>query len=200
MQIKSATFVKSSAKVSECPPTGMPEYAFVGRSNVGKSSLINMLVNRRKLAKTSVTPGRTRLINHFIINDQWYLVDLPGYGYAKVPLAQKKVFSKLINNYLLNRENLVCLFLLVDARHAPQPNDLEFMQWLGKNRIPFAIVFTKLDKLSENKQTKNIKVYKEELLKTWESLPPLFYTSAVAGIGKDELLQFIEHTNNTVDI
>lgn len=200
MQVKSATFIKSSAGISTCPPPEKPEYAFVGRSNVGKSSIINMLVRRRKLAKTSSTPGKTQLINHFIINEQWYLVDLPGYGYAKVPLKEKKVFTQIISEYLLQRKNLVCLFVLVDVRHSPQNNDLEFMEWLGIKQIPFSIVFTKLDKLTERKLANNIKLYQNELLKTWESLPPLFSTSSVSGRGRDEILEFIDRTNRTVDI
>ena len=200
MQIKSSTFVKSSAGISSCPQPEKPEYAFVGRSNVGKSSLINMLVRRRKLAKTSSTPGKTQLINHFMINEQWYLVDLPGYGYAKVPLKEKKVFTQIISEYLLQRKNLYCLFVLVDIRHSPQNNDLEFMEWLGINQIPFSIVFTKLDKLTERKLADNIKLYQNELLKRWESLPPLFSTSAVSGRGRDEILDFIDKTNSAVDI
>ena len=200
MQIKSATFIKSSADVSSCPTPEKPEYAFVGRSNVGKSSLLNMLVKRRKLAKTSATPGKTQLINHFMINDQWYLVDLPGYGYAKVSLNKKKVFTRLISEYLLHRKNLICLFVLVDVRHSPQANDLEFMEWLGTNLIPFAIVFTKLDKLTERKYLNNVEVYQDKLLKTWESLPPVFSTSAVSGRGRDDILDFIEQTNDTVHI
>ena len=174
MVIKSADFVKSSGKWQECPEPTMPEYAFIGRSNVGKSSLINAMMNRKDLAKTSQTPGKTQLINNFLVNENWYLTDLPGYGYAKVSKVQRKDFEKLITNYILNRRNLVNLFVLVDARHSPQKIDLEFIEWCGENGVPFSIVFTKADKLKPNAAVKNVEDYKTELLKTWEDLPELY--------------------------
>ncbi|NOZ47190.1 MAG: YihA family ribosome biogenesis GTP-binding protein [Chlorobi bacterium] len=195
MKIKSAKFIISNTKPELCPKTDKPEYAFVGRSNVGKSSLINMLTYRNKLAKISVKPGKTRLINHFLINEQWYLVDLPGYGYAKVSKADRKKWELFIRKYIMARKNLVCLFVLIDARHEPQKNDLEFMEWLGINEIPFAIVYTKSDKLSGTKLTKNISHYKNELLKTWEKLPESFITSAPDKTGKEELLNYIDKLN-----
>jgi GTP-binding protein len=173
----------------------MPEYAFIGRSNVGKSSLINMLTDRKKLAKISGRPGKTQLINHFIINENWYLVDLPGYGFAKASKKDIKKWEQFIHTYLRNRENLMCVFLLVDSRHSPQKNDLEFMQWLGYNEVPFVIAFTKLDKLGKGKQGQNIADYKKELLKVWEELPPIFITSAEEKTGQKEVLQFIDETN-----
>ena len=166
MVIKTAEFVKSSGKWQDCPEPKIPEYAFIGRSNVGKSSLINAMLNRKDLAKTSQTPGKTQLINHFLINENWYLTDLPGYGYAKVSKSQRKDFEKLITNYILNRKNLVNLFVLVDSRHSAQKIDLEFIEWCGENGIPFSIVFTKADKLKGNAATANVEKYKEELLKT----------------------------------
>ena len=178
MVIKTAEFVKSSQKWQDCPEPNLPEYAFIGRSNVGKSSLINAMMNRKDLAKTSQTPGKTQLINHFIVNENWYLTDLPGYGYAKVSKSMRKDFEKLITNYILNRKNLVNLFVLIDSRLSPQKIDTEFIEWCGENGIPFSIVFTKSDKLKPNIILTNIENYKTELLKTWEDLPETYTTSA----------------------
>ncbi|UOE41012.1 ribosome biogenesis GTP-binding protein YihA/YsxC [Chryseobacterium suipulveris] len=199
MVIKTAEFVKSSGKWQDCPEPKIPEYAFIGRSNVGKSSLINAMLNRKDLAKTSQTPGKTQLINHFLINENWYLTDLPGYGYAKVSKSQRKDFEKLITNYILNRKNLVNLFVLVDSRHSAQKIDLEFIEWCGENGIPFSIVFTKADKLKGNAATANVEKYKEELLKTWEDLPETYLTSAEKKEGGDEILQFIQTTNEFLE-
>jgi len=196
MIIKTATFVKSSGKWQECPDPNIPEYAFIGRSNVGKSSLINAMMNHKDLAKTSQTPGKTQLINHFMVNESWYLTDLPGYGYAKVSKVQRKDFEKLITNYILNRRNLVNLFVLVDVRHKPQAIDLDFMQWCGECGVPFSIVFTKADKLKPNAVIKNVEDYKLELHKTWEDLPELYITSAEKKEGGDLILDFIEKTND----
>ena len=198
MKIHSAEFITSNNRADTLPPANLPEYAFIGRSNVGKSSLINMLADNKKLAKTSATPGKTQLINHFKINDSWYLVDLPGYGYAKTSKQNRKHFQKLITDYLSTRKNLVNTFVLVDARHEPQKIDLAFMEWLGKNRIPFSIVFTKADKLSSNQLNKNIKKYKQKLLRQWESLPKTFITSAVDKRGKIEILHYIDELNKLV--
>ena len=196
MRITSAQFVISSPSYQGCPKPDRPEYAFIGRSNVGKSSLINMLTGVGNLAKTSSSPGKTQLINHFSINaDEWYLVDLPGYGYAKVPKVMQGKWEGMIKNYLLKRENLLCVFQLIDSRLEPQPNDLRFMQWMGSNNIPFVIVFTKVDKLSVNKTQANIELYKNEMLKTWEELPPLFVTSTASRLGKEELIQYIAQHN-----
>lgn len=195
MEIKKAVFVKSSDDYRSCPPENMPEYAFIGRSNVGKSSLINMLANKQGLAKTSSTPGKTQLINHFLINETWYLADLPGFGYAKVPKNIRNAFAPLIMNYLKNRRNLLCIFLLVDVRHEPQAIDLEFMEWMAIHELPFSIVFTKADKLGKQALHKNIEVYKTTLLESWEELPPSMITSAEMGHGKQEILDFIEETN-----
>lgn len=195
MVIKSAEFVISNADVRKCPKTGKPEYAFIGRSNVGKSSLINMLTGRKSLAKTSATPGKTMLINHFIINNEWYIVDLPGYGYARRGKDSRDGLRKIIEDYVLDREEMVNLFVLVDSRHKPQKIDMEFMEWLGENGIPFSIVFTKLDKLGRNVGQENIAAYKKELLKSWEELPPIFATSSVDNRGKQELLDYIESLN-----
>lgn len=196
MIIKTADFVKSSGKWQECPEPNIPEYAFIGRSNVGKSSLINAMMNKKDLAKTSQTPGKTQLINHFLVNENWYLTDLPGYGYAKVSKVQRKDFEKLITNYILNRRNLVNLFVLVDVRHTPQKIDMEFIQWCGESGIPFSIVFTKADKLKPNAVIKNVEDYKAELHKTWEDLPELYITSAEKKEGGDNILDFIEKTND----
>lgn len=196
MIIKTAEFVKSSGKWQECPEPNIPEYAFIGRSNVGKSSLINAMMNHKDLAKTSQTPGKTQLINHFLVNENWYLTDLPGYGYAKVSKVQRKDFEKLITNYILNRRNLVNLFVLVDVRHTPQKIDLEFIQWCGESGIPFSIVFTKADKLKPNAVIKNVEDYKAELYKTWEDLPELYITSAEKKEGGDKILDFIQKTND----
>lgn len=196
MVIKTATFVKSSGKWQDCPEPNLPEYAFIGRSNVGKSSLINAMMNHKDLAKTSGTPGKTQLINHFLVNENWYLTDLPGYGYAKVSKSLRKDFEKLITNYILNRRNLVNLFVLVDSRHNPQKIDLEFIQWCGESGVPFSIVFTKSDKLKPSEIIKNFENYKMELHKTWEDLPELYITSAEKKLGGDEILNFIDKTND----
>lgn len=195
MEIKSAKFVISNTDVARCPAPTLPEYAFIGRSNVGKSSLINMMVSQKDLAKTSSKPGKTQLINHFMIDDNWYLVDLPGYGYAKVSKDKREHFEKFISRYILERENLMCMFVLVDSRLSPQRIDLEFMDWLGENGIPFVMVFTKMDKLSKGKTAENIANYKEEMGKNWDELPQCFYTSAEKREGKEELLRFIENAN-----
>ena len=198
MKIKSADFVISNTDIDKCPKERIPEYAFIGRSNVGKSSLINMLTGRKSLAKTSGKPGKTQLINHFKINDNWFLVDLPGYGYAKVSKKNRSIFAKFIYEYLEKRENLICTFVLVDSRHEPQKIDMLFMEWLGQNQIPFVIVFTKMDKLSSSQLNKNITKYKTEMLKTWEDIPQTFRSSAENGLGKSEILKFIKHTNESV--
>src|SRR5687768_351498 len=192
MEIKQAEFVSSVADVKKCPPSTKPEFAFIGRSNVGKSSLLNMLTNRKNLAKTSNKPGKTQTINHFIINDLWYLVDLPGYGYAKVSREKREGFGKIIENYVLKRENLHCLFILIDARLEPQKIDLEFIQWSGEKEIPLCLVFTKADKLTKNQLNRNIKIYQNTLLKYWQELPAMIITSSTAKSGKDDLLLFIE--------
>ena len=196
--IKKAEFVMSNSQVAKCPKEPLPEYAFIGRSNVGKSSLINMLTNQKNLAKTSARPGKTQLINHFKINDQWFLVDLPGYGYARVSKTTKKTFQKFITNYFEQRKQLVCAFVLVDIRHEPQKIDLEFMQWLGENAVPFAIVFTKADQLKPLAIERNIATYQEILLKSWEAMPPYFITSAENYVGKEELVGYIEDINKTL--
>lgn len=195
MIIKSAVFLKSSQRWQDCPPSQFPEYAFIGRSNVGKSSLINAMINKKDLAKTSQTPGKTQLINHFLINDNWYLTDLPGYGYAKVSKSQRKDFEKLITNYILNRKNLVNLFILVDIRHTPQKIDVEFMQWCGEIGVPFSIVFTKADKLKPNVQVANVGAYQQYLLKFWEELPEMYITSSEKKEGTGVILDYIEDTN-----
>ena len=195
MVIKTAEFVKSSGKWQDCPEPNLPEYAFIGRSNVGKSSLINAMLNHKDLAKTSQTPGKTQLINHFIINESWYLTDLPGYGYARVSKSMRRDFEKIITNYILNRKNLVNLFVLVDVRHTPQKIDVEFIEWCGENGVPFSIVFTKSDKLKPNTILTNVEDYKTELLKTWEDLPEIYVTSAEKKLGGDEILKFISTTN-----
>ncbi|MEQ6167468.1 MULTISPECIES: ribosome biogenesis GTP-binding protein YihA/YsxC [unclassified Ekhidna] len=195
MQIKSAEFIKSSPNVADCPEPTLPEYAFIGRSNVGKSSLINLLTQRRKLAKTSSTPGKTQLINHFLINENWYLVDLPGYGWAQTSKTNKAAWKKMINAYLEERQNLACVFVLVDSRHEPQKIDLEFMEWLGESGIPFSIVFTKVDKLGKNQIQSNVAAYKKEMRKTWEELPPTFVTSSTDRVGGEEIMDFIDRIN-----
>ena len=197
MKIKSAEFISSYTTYKDCPEPKIPEYAFVGRSNVGKSSLINMLMDRKKLAKTSQSPGKTQLINLFFINKDWHLADLPGYGYAKVAKTMRKDFNKLIKDYAEYRKNLMCLFVLLDSRHAPQKNDLEFMRWLGEARIPFSMVFTKVDKLSSSELNKNLNHYKKEMLKEWEALPNIFITSAEQKIGRNEILDYIDKINKT---
>ena len=196
MIIKKAEFVISNTDPEQCPVTTKPEFAFVGRSNVGKSSLINMLTGFGDLAKVSTAPGKTRLINHFNINDEWYLVDLPGYGYAKVGRSSREQWFSFIRKYLAIRQNLYCVFALIDSRHKPQANDIEFMTFMGHHEIPFAMVFTKADKLSCRQLEKNLIEYKNEMLKTWEELPPLFVTSAGTKFGRDELLGFIENIVN----
>jgi GTP-binding protein len=195
MLIKTAEFVMSNSDVAKCPKDLLPEYAFIGRSNVGKSSLINMLTGRSNLAKTSGKPGKTQLINHFIINKNWFLVDLPGYGYAKVSKTTKKKFQKFITDYFENRQQLVSAFVLVDIRHEPQKIDLEFMEYMAISQIPFSIVFTKVDKLKPKAIENHVKDYLEELYKTWEELPKYFVTSSTKSLGRDEILQFIEDTN-----
>lgn len=199
MKINSATFMKSSARISECPDAIKNEYAFIGRSNVGKSSLINMLVERKDLAKTSGRPGKTQLINHFEINEEWYLVDLPGYGYAKTSKKNRAEFQKMITDYIKHRENLINTFVLVDSRHDPQKIDLEFMEWCGMEGIPFSIVFTKIDKLGSSALMKQIAQYKKKLLMHWEALPPVFMTSAEGRSGREELLQYIDKLNGSID-
>lgn len=192
MKIKTAEFVKSSKVYTDCPPADKPEFAFIGRSNVGKSSLINMLCGQNDLAKTSSTPGKTQLINHFIINKEWYLVDLPGYGYANVPKDIRKEFEAMIAGYVTLRKNLINLFVLVDCRHASQKIDLEFMEWLGENQVPFSIIFTKADKLTKAELKTNTENYKTHLLQTWEELPPIFITSVASKMGKEEILTYIQ--------
>ncbi|MEX1001199.1 MAG: ribosome biogenesis GTP-binding protein YihA/YsxC [Crocinitomicaceae bacterium] len=195
MKINTAEFVISNTDIEKCPVPDLPEYAFIGRSNVGKSSLINMLCNNKGLAKTSGRPGKTQLINHFIINNSWYLVDLPGYGYAKISKSQREKWQVFINKYLLSRTNLLNVFVLIDSRHTAQPIDLEFMQWLGENAIPFSMVFTKVDKLKSNDRKKFLPLYTESMLKIWEEMPPVFITSATTGEGKEEVLSYIEEVN-----
>ena len=193
MLIKTAEFVISSARADRCPPTdGKPEYAFIGRSNVGKSSLINMLTGRKKLAMTSATPGKTLLINHFSINNEWYLVDLPGYGYAKRGKKEMEKLRNLIEYYVLERKELTCLFVLIDSRLTPQRIDLEFIQWLGEEGVPFALIFTKADKSKTTELRKNVDGFLNELRKEWEELPPHFVTSSAQGSGRDEVLDYIE--------
>jgi GTP-binding protein len=196
MIIQSAVFIKSSPTVKECPAALKPEFGFIGRSNVGKSSLINMLTGWSKLAKTSVQPGKTRTINHFAVNDRWYLVDLPGYGYAKVPVKLREKWVRATEEYILKRENLVSLFVLLDSRHKPQRSDIEFMEFLGLNSIPFARVFTKSDKISATALENSVDLYNSEMLKNWESLPVSFITSAVKGNGRDKILNYIEESMN----
>ena len=198
MEIKQAAFVVSNTQVAKCPTHKLPEYAFIGRSNVGKSSLINMLTNHKGLAKTSSKPGKTQLINHFLINKEWYLVDLPGYGYAKVSKQSKKIFQQCITDYFKKRRELVNAFVLVDIRHEPQKIDLEFMQWLGENAIPFAIVFTKADKLTEKQIQEHVTSYSEILLQQWEEMPPYFITSSENRLGKEDLLSYIETINQSL--
>lgn len=196
MQVTSAKFEISNSDVSKCPATDRHEYAFIGRSNVGKSSLINMLTGQKKLAMTSATPGKTTLINHFLINGSWYIVDLPGYGYARRSKDARDKLQRIIEDYILERPQMTSLFVLVDSRHAPQKIDMEFMEWLGENGIPFAIVFTKADKLSKGATAANVEAYKEKLLEQWEELPPIFVTSSETGQGREELLDYIEELNS----
>lgn len=198
MEIRSATFVISSSSVEGCPSGSLPEYAFIGRSNVGKSSLINMLTNKRKLAKTSSTPGKTQLINHFLINENWHLVDLPGYGYAKTSKKLRKDFQHLITSYFIQRPQLISAFVLVDARHEPQKIDMEFMQWLGEHEIPFSIIFTKADKLKPKQLEKNLDVYRKMLQQTWDPIPDYFVTSSEKREGAEEILNYIDEINKSL--
>jgi GTP-binding protein len=200
MEIKQAEFLASSSKLHQCPDDGKPEYAFIGRSNVGKSSLINRLANHKKLAHTSSTPGKTQLINHFTINQNWYLVDLPGYGYAKVSKTSRQKFQKMIEDYILERKTLANLFVLIDSRIPPQQIDLEFMEWLGENQIPFSMVYTKIDKLKGNQLNKHLKAYHKKMLETWAQIPVYFATSAETGAGKEELLSYIGEINKQIGI
>jgi len=195
MKITSAEFVMSNSDVAKCPKSNIPEYAFIGRSNVGKSSLINMITSKKSLAKTSGRPGKTQLINHFLINKTWHLVDLPGYGYARVSKSAKKTFQKFITDYFKERHQLVSAFVLIDIRHKPQPVDLEFMQWMGEQQIPFSIIFTKSDKLKPMAIERHVKDYEKVLLETWEEMPKHFVTSSTKNVGKDEVLDFIGQIN-----
>lgn len=196
MKINSAKFEISSPDVAKCPASDKNEYAFIGRSNVGKSSLINMLTGRKNLAHTSSTPGKTMLINHFIVNDEWYIVDLPGYGFAQRGKDSRDKLRKMIEGYILERQQMTNLFVLIDSRLEPQKIDLEFMEWLGENGVPFSIIFTKLDKLGPEAGRRNIKKYTRTLLSQWEELPPVFISSSIDGRGKDEILDYIEMINN----
>jgi len=199
MEILSAEFVVSNTDYKQGPKTLLPEYAFIGRSNVGKSSLINMLTGHKKLAKTSGTPGKTQLINHFLINKAWYIVDLPGYGYAKVSKSQRKKFQQFITDFLTKREQLISIFVLLDARLPPQQIDIDFMNWCGEKKLPFAIVFTKIDKISSSVLNKNMQVYKKELLRYWEDIPPVFTTSSEAKLGREKILHYIGTINKQVN-
>ena len=198
MHIKSAKFVISNTDVRKCPEGNLPEYAFIGRSNVGKSSLIKMLTNHKGLAMTSSTPGKTLLINHFLINEEWYLVDLPGYGFAQRGMAQREQLRQIIESYILGREQLVCLFVLIDCRHPAQKIDLEFMEWLGENGVPFTIIFTKTDKIGRGRLKENIKAYQEAMLGTWEELPPMMCSSSENKEGREEILDYIEEINKSL--
>lgn len=198
MKITSAEFICSNTRVDLCPPDQIPEYAFIGRSNVGKSSLINMLVERKKLAKTSSTPGKTRLINHFKINNKWFLCDLPGYGYAKVSKKERESFAKMIEKYATQRSNLACFFVLIDARIPPQQLDLDFIEWLGDSQLPFVIALTKVDKINQRVKSKNLELLKAELSESWDELPLIFETSAIKGTGKEQVMDFIENTNKKI--
>ena len=195
MIIKDAHFISSNSKNDKLPKDNLPEYAFIGRSNVGKSSLINALVQRKGLAKTSATPGKTIAINHFVVNNQWYLVDLPGYGYAKRSKKAREEWQVMLANYIKRRRNLIYTFVLVDSRIEPHNSDIGFMEWLGENQVPFCIVFTKADKVSKTELDKNIETYKQRLLEDWEELPPIFVTSSETKLGRDEVLDFIEQQN-----
>ncbi len=192
MNIKDAKFIISNTDISKCPADGRPEFAFIGRSNVGKSSLINMLTQRKSLAMTSASPGKTMLINHFLINNEWYIVDLPGYGYAQRGKEMRNNFQKMIRSYILGREQMTNLFVLIDTRHEPQKIDLEFIEWLGENGVPFSLVFTKIDKLGSVASVRNVEAYKARLMEQWEELPPVFMSSSVDGRGRDEILGYIE--------
>ena len=199
MRIHSAEFIKSSAHVKDCPGAPFPEYAFLGRSNVGKSTLINMITGRNKLAKASSSPGKTQLINHFLINDSWYLTDLPGYGFAKVPVPIKKKWEKMIKNYMLKRETLMCAFVLLDSRHGPMKNDVAFLEWMGMNQMPFCLVFTKADKLSKSQLKHLVSQYKIKLAEQWEPLPPIIVSSAKTAMGKSEILGMIAESNKVFE-
>ncbi|HRR58592.1 MAG TPA: ribosome biogenesis GTP-binding protein YihA/YsxC [Paludibacteraceae bacterium] len=198
MEIISAEFVISNSDYTKCPNSQLPEYAFIGRSNVGKSSLINMLTNKKNLAKTSSKPGKTLLINHFLINQTWHLVDLPGYGYASIGKDMRQKLKEIIEGYLLYRPQLTNVFLLIDSRHAPQKIDMDFMQWMGENEIPFAIVFTKIDKLSQTKSKDNIEKYKDSLAEVWETFPKIFVTSSEKQQGREDLLDYIDEINRSL--
>lgn len=199
MIIKTAKFLMSNTDYKKCPKPDINEYAFIGRSNVGKSSLINMLTNHSSLAKISSTPGKTQLINHYMINDEWYLVDLPGYGFAKISKTMRAKFKKMINQYIKERENLVLLFVLIDSRHAPQKIDLEFINWLGENNVPFCLIFTKSDKLGVNALKKSIDAYKKKLGEYWETLPDSIISSSVNKNGKQDILDYIDNLNETIN-
>lgn len=199
MIIKDAHFVSSNSKIDKLPKDNMPEYAFIGRSNVGKSSLINALVQRKGLAKTSSTPGKTIAINHFVVNNSWYLVDLPGYGYAQRSKKSREEWRVMLANYISRRRNLICTFVLVDSRIEPQDSDVGFMEWLGENQVPFCIVFTKADKISKAELNKNVEAYKQRLLEDWEELPQLFITSSETKLGREEILDFIEEQNKELE-
>ncbi len=198
MEIRDAKFVISNTDIAKCPEGNLPEYAFIGRSNVGKSSLINMLTRQKGLAMTSSMPGKTILVNHFLINDEWYIVDLPGYGYAQRGKSGRESIRKIIESYILGREQMTALFLLIDSRHSPQKIDLDFMDWLGENGVPFCIVFTKLDKLNSKQKKFNIQAYKDKLAEQWEELPPIFITSSENKIGRVEILNWIEEVNKSL--
>ena len=195
MDIKTAEFILSSPEVKKCPEANLPEYAFIGRSNVGKSSLINMLSGNKKLAKTSSTPGKTQLINHFLINDEWYLVDLPGYGYAKSSKKAREQWGKMIHKYLMKRENLLCTFILIDSRLEPQKNDLEFIEWFGVNQLPFVLIFTKSDKINKKQLVHNLDVYKATLKQKWSELPQMIVSSSISKVGKEAVLELVSNTN-----
>jgi GTP-binding protein len=198
MKIKSAEFVMSNSDVTKCPKEKLIEYAFIGRSNVGKSSLINMLMQKKSLAKTSGRPGKTQLINHFLINKNWFLVDLPGYGYAKVSKSSKRIFQKFITQYFSKRQQLALAFVLIDCRHKPQKVDLEFMQWMGENQVPFSIIFTKQDKMKPKALIKNIEDYKLKMLESWEEMPNYFITSSSNGTGRDKVLNYMSEINSLI--
>lgn len=196
MQVTKAEYLSSAVNIEDCPKPIYPEYAFIGRSNVGKSSLINMLTDNRSLAHISSTPGKTKTINHFLINGAWYIADLPGYGYARVSQKERAKWEKMIRHYFSKRENLACVFVLFDIRVSPQKNDMEFIEWLGKNGVPFVIIFTKADKITQREREVSVKVYKEKILERWEELPQLFITSAEKKLGRDAVLDFIESVNS----
>ena len=200
MEIKTATFVVSNSDYRKCPSAGLPEYAFIGRSNVGKSSLINMLTRNKGLAKTSVRPGKTQLINHFLVNNKWYIVDLPGYGFARVSKSSRSAWQKMISDYFLHRETLVNTFVLIDSRIPPQQIDLEFINFLGSNGVPLAIVFTKVDKQNQRETARNVSNFKQALSETWEELPLMFITSSATGYGRDHLLDFIDSVNTSLNL